>query len=188
MKVLFESQDLWNIVENGVNEPNNQTDLTTQQITELKDNKKKDKKALFVIYQAVEETIFERISTSNTSKEAWMPSTRHRGEDKVKAVRLQTLRCEFDGLKMKESEIVEDFYNRVIAMVNQMRLNGESLDDKRVVEKILRSLTRKFEYIVVAIEESKDLSNLSLEALIGTLQSHELRMKQFELPPPEQAF
>ena len=136
---------------------------------------------MFLIYQTVDENIFERISSSNTSKEAWDALYKtYRGEDKVKAVRLQTLRCEFDNLKMKESETVEDFYNRVITMVNQMRLNGESLDDKRVVEKILRSLTRKFEYIVVAAEESKDVSTLSLENLLGTLQSHESRLRQFD--------
>ncbi|KAL7587341.1 hypothetical protein Lser_V15G39417 [Lactuca serriola] len=73
-------------------------------------------------------------------------------------------------------------------LTNQIRLNGEDIDDKRIVEKILRSLTRKFEYIVVAIEESKDLKTLSLESLVGTLQSHELRMRQFDDSPMEQSF
>lgn len=76
----------------------------------------------------------------------------------------------------------------MIILLNQMRLNGESIDDRRVVEKILRSLTRKFEYVVVAIEESKDLSDFSLETLLGTLQSHELRMKQFDPRVMEHAF
>lgn len=89
---------------------------------------------------------------------------------------------------MKETESIEEFYNRVIILLNQMRLNGEVIEDRRVIEKILRSITRKFEYVVVAIEESKDLSELSLESFLGTLQSHELRMNQFESPSLEQAF
>ncbi|KAL4582178.1 hypothetical protein LXL04_006720 [Taraxacum kok-saghyz] len=181
MRVMFESQDLWNLVEEGYKELVQKVGTTPEQIRHDKENKKKDRKALFLIYQTVDENIFERISSSDTSKEAWDSLYKtYRGEDKVKAVRLQTLRCEFDGLKMKESETVEDFYNRVITTVNQMRLNGESLSDKRVVEKILRSLTRKFEYIVVAIEESKDILTLSLEILLGTLQSHELCPRQFD--------
>ncbi|XP_077239797.1 uncharacterized protein LOC143880706 [Tasmannia lanceolata] len=89
---------------------------------------------------------------------------------------------------MKDSESVEDFNNRVISLVNQLRINGEDIQDRRIVEKILRSLTRKFEYIVVKIEEFKDLVTLSLESLLGSLQSHELRMKQFDSSFLEQAF
>lgn len=178
LKVLFESQDLWGIVENGINESANQ------------ESKKMDRKALFIIYQVVDEVIFERISSSTSSKEAWdMLYRTYRGEDRVKIVRLQTLRCEFDNIKMKETESVEDFYNRVILLLNQMRLNGETIEDKRVVEKILRSLTGKFEYIVVAIEESKDLASLSLKNLLGILQSYELRMRNFDdTSSMEQAF
>ena len=58
MKVLYGSQDLWEIVENGFVEPQDQAPLTQQQNNELKENRKKDKKALFFIYQAVDEAIF----------------------------------------------------------------------------------------------------------------------------------
>ena len=103
-------------------------------------------------------------------------------------VRLQALRGEFDLLKMKESESVEEFYNRTISVANQLLINGEEISDKRIIEKILRSMTRKFEHVIVAIEESKDLNTFSLEELLGSLQSHELRIKQFDSSPFEQVF
>lgn len=93
MQVLFESQDLWGIIEDGISEPTNPTVLTGQQTNELKEMKKKDKRALFLIYQAIDENIFERISSSKTSKEAWdLLFKSYRGEEKVKVVRLQTLK------------------------------------------------------------------------------------------------
>ncbi|KAL4569130.1 hypothetical protein LXL04_024761 [Taraxacum kok-saghyz] len=154
MKVLFEAQDLWDIVIYGIDKLDNLDDMSEEEETKLKALKKKDRKALYLIYQAVDEIIFERIASSNSAQEAWsMLYKTYRGEDKVKIVKLQTLICEFDALRMKDSETIEEFY-------------------------------KKFEYIVVAIEESKDLSTLSL----GTLQSHELRIRQFDNTSFEQAF
>ncbi|KAL7608264.1 hypothetical protein Lser_V15G12142 [Lactuca serriola] len=110
MRVLFKSHDLWSLVEDGYKELVQGEGTTPQQILQDKENKKTDPKALFLIYQTVDENIFERILSSNTSKEAWGALYKtYRVEDKVKAIRLQTLRCEFNGLKMKETETVEDF-------------------------------------------------------------------------------
>lgn len=80
---------------------------------------------------------------------------------------------------MKEGEYAEEFYNRLIALVNQMRINGDIIEDRRVISKNLHSLPRNFEYVVVVIDESKDISTLSLQRLLGTLQSHEYRMLLF---------
>ncbi|GKF55885.1 retrovirus-related pol polyprotein from transposon TNT 1-94, partial [Tanacetum coccineum] len=70
---------------------------------------------------------------------------------------------------MKETEGVSDYITRVQAVVNQLKRNGETLTDSRVVEKILRSLTEKFENVVCAIEESK------IDDLAGSLEAHEQR-------------
>ena len=75
--------------------------LPAQQMNALKENKRRDKKALFLIYQAVDEYIFERSSSSEFSTEAWeMLYKLYRVEEKVKIARLQTLRrhCSQNGL------------------------------------------------------------------------------------------
>ena len=69
---------------------------------------------------------------------------------------LQTLRRDFEVIVMNNDESIDDYFKRVMTVSNQMRSNGEEMSDSKIVEKILRTLTDKFTYVVVSIEESKD--------------------------------
>ena len=61
-----------------------------------------------------------------------------------------------------------------------MRRNGENIDDVCVMKKIMRSLDSKFDHVVVAIEESKNLGDFSVEELMGSLQAHEQKIDRRE--------
>ena len=55
------------------------------------------------------------------------------------------------------------------------------------MEKILRTLTDNFESIVCAIEESKDLTTLTINMLAGSLEAHEQQKKNKKEETLEQA-
>ncbi|GJY60111.1 retrovirus-related pol polyprotein from transposon TNT 1-94 [Tanacetum coccineum] len=91
---------------------------------------------------------------------------------------LQALRSEFETIRMKPDEPVSDYFSRVMAIVNKMRIHGDKTEDVTVVEKILRSLTMKFNFVVCAIEESKDVDELSLDELQSSLMVHEQKQEK----------
>ncbi|WJX34776.1 hypothetical protein P8452_22853 [Trifolium repens] len=81
-------------------------------------------------------------------------------------------------MQMNEQETISKYLARMLALTNLMKSCGETMTDRSKIEKILRTLTEKFDHIVVAIEESKDLATMKIEELQASLEAHELRVKQ----------
>lgn len=180
MKALFSSQDIWDLVENGFQEPADATAynaLSQKERDVLRDNSKKDSKALFYIFQVVHEIIFQRFVAAMKSKKVWDTlETTYQGMEKLKTTKFQILRRDFETLCMKESEDIDSFLTHLSGPVTQIRSHGETLEERRIVEKVLRSLPGRFEAIVVAIEDTKDLSHFSMDELNASLMFHEHRL------------
>ncbi|XP_060673929.1 uncharacterized protein LOC132804054 [Ziziphus jujuba] len=73
-------------------------------------------------------------------------------------------------------------------VVNQIRILGEELGDRRVVEKVLISLPEKFEAKISFLEESRDLNQISLSELVNALQATEQRRSIRQEEALESAF
>jgi hypothetical protein len=59
---------------------------------------------------------------------------------------------------------------------------GKSISDVKLIRKILRSLPERFRIKVTTIEESKDLEEIKIEEMVGSLQTYE-----YSLPPVRKA-
>lgn len=101
---------------------------------------------------------------------------KYQGNARVQRPQLQALRKDFEVLHMKEDESVNDFFARTLTITNKMRNLGEKMSDVTVNEKILHSISSKFDYVVCSIEESKDLDHMGIDELQSSLQIHEQRI------------
>ena len=52
---------------------------------------------------------------------------------------------------MKLGESVSNYFSRVLLIANYMRNFGENMTSEKIVEKILRTLTENFNYMVCLI-------------------------------------
>ncbi|XP_060959353.1 uncharacterized protein LOC133030579 [Cannabis sativa] len=189
MRTYFRSQNLWKIVEEGITIPEDIISLSEDQKKALEDNQQKDSHALYCLQQAMADNLFPRIMSAATAKEAWDTlQEEFQGTIKVRIVRLQKLRRDFENLKMKDNETAKDYYSRIKEIVNQMGAYGEIISDKNIVQKILISCTEKYDSIVSMIEETKDLETLSPTELMGSLEAYESRRERHKESEAENAF
>lgn len=73
------------------------------------------------------------------------------------------MRRDFETMSMKDFESIDLSLTQVIRLVNQIRSHDEILEDRRIVKKILKILSIKFESIVVTIEETKIFSQFYVD-------------------------
>ena len=102
--------------------------------------------------------------------------TTYEGTKKVKDTKLQMLTTCFEELKMSEVESFDSFYRKLNEVVIRKFNLGEKIEDSKIVRKILHSLLESFRAKVTAIEESKDLDEIKIQELIGSLQTYELSL------------
>ena len=94
----------------------------------------------------------------------------------MKDTKLQMLTTQFKEFKMSEDESFNSFYSKLNEVIVSKFNLGEKTEDSKVVRKILRSLLESFRAKVTTIEESKDLDDIKVQELIGSLQTYELSL------------
>ena len=174
MRAFLQSLDekMWQVVEIGWTKP-------TKAPANWDDAKIKaanfNSKALNVLFSAVTNEEFKKISSTETAKKAWtILQTTYKGTKAVKDSKLQRLITSFEEIKMEKDESFDEFYAKLKDIVNSAFNLGETIPEPKIVRKVLRSLPKRFHAKITAIEESKDIDKIPLTKLVGNLQTYEL--------------
>ena len=77
---------------------------------------------------------------------------------------------------MSEDESFDSFYSKLNEVVIDKFNLGEKTEDSKVVRKILQSLPESFPAKVMAIEESKNIDEIKVQELVGSLQTYKLSL------------
>jgi len=132
-------------------------------------------KALNALFNGVDKNMFRLINNCTVAKDAWnILRTKHEGTSKVKMSKLQLITIKFETLKMKDDESIQDFHMSILELANASGSLGEKMIEEKLVGKILRSLPKRFDMKVTAIEEAQHIANMKVEELIRSLQTFEM--------------
>ena len=132
-------------------------------------------RALNALFSAVTNEEFKKISSTETTMEAWtILQTTYEGTKAIKDSKFQRLTTSFEEIKMEEDESFDEFYAKLKDIVNSAFNLGETIPKPKIVRKVLRSLLERFHAKITTIEESKDIDKIPLTELVGNLQTYEL--------------
>jgi hypothetical protein len=176
MEAYLNADDQWEAVENTYEVPPLIDNPTIAQMKNYKESKQRKSKAKASLFAAVSFSIFTRIMTLKTANEIWnFLKKEYEGNERVKGMQVLNLIREFEMQRMKESETIKDYYDRLLDIVNKVRLLGTDFSYSRIVQKILVTVPEKFEATISSIENSKDVSSITLAELLNALQAQEQR-------------
>ena len=91
---------------------------------------------------------------------------------------MQTLKREFETISMKRNENVDDYSNCFAQIVTNFRDLGESPDENGDVARLLKSIPKDFDYLILLLEQTSDLKTMRLEEAFRQLKVHELRLQE----------
>ncbi|GJY06576.1 zf-CCHC domain-containing protein, partial [Tanacetum coccineum] len=172
--------DLWHVITNGDFQPiqqNRETELDEiipfeKQSDDLKKKLTKNNIAKMVIYNALPRKEYERIFMCNTTKEIWKTLLiTHQGNNQVKDNKIDLLVQQYKQFVIYEDETIDSAFARFNTIITSLKALDEGYSSKNYVRKFLWALHPKWRAKVMAIEESKDLTSLSLDELIGNLKA-----------------
>lgn len=136
MKVMLKVHKVWETIDHGIKDED------------------KNNMAIALLFQAIPENLILQVGDLDTAKAIWEAiKTRHVGADRVREARLQTLAAEFEKLKMKEADTIDEFVGRLSEISSNSTALGETIDEPRLVKKFLNSLPpKRYIHIIAALE------------------------------------
>ncbi|XP_040958004.1 uncharacterized protein [Gossypium hirsutum] len=142
--VAMQAFDLWEVVNTDVEPAPLRANPTVAQIRQHADERTKRHKAMSCIQNCVSDVIFTRIMACETPKQAWDKlKEEFQGTERTRQLQLLNLIRDFENLKMKKEETVKQYADRIMVMVNSIRLIGEQFNEARIVEKVLSTLPER---------------------------------------------
>ncbi|GKE09886.1 hypothetical protein Tco_1413437 [Tanacetum coccineum] len=179
--------DLWHVITVGdfppiQNNPETKKDEVVpfhKQNDDLKKKLTKNNEAKMVIYNAFLHKEYERFFMCQTAKEIWDTLLiTHQCNNQVKANKIDLLVQQYEQFTISEEESIDSAFAKFNTIITSLKALDEGFSSKNCVSKFLRALHPKWRAKVTTIEESKNLTTLLLDELIGNLKVYKEVIKK----------
>src|SRR5436853_4543675 len=174
--LLSLSLDIWKVVNLAYTAP---TTPVAQWTNDEKKLVQTNAKAMNALFCSLNKNEFNKVTTCTSVHDIWhILGVTHDGTSKVKESKISVLVHRFELFTMNDGESITEMFFRFTDITNSLIGLGKTYIQVEMVKKILLALTSDWEKKVTAIEETNDLSTLSVESLIGNLMGYEVNLQE----------
>ena len=169
VQAIMEDQGVWEVVE-----PPAEASEQVATAAEAAKAMAKDRKAKAHLLQCLPDDLLMQVATKKTGKEVWESlKARFVGAERVREARLQTLKSEFDALRMKEDEQLDQYVGKLTGMSVKYGSLGGTLGDAALVKKLFDTVPDRYLNVIAGVEQFYDLSKMAFDDAVGRLKAYE---------------
>ncbi|GJZ84886.1 zf-CCHC domain-containing protein [Tanacetum coccineum] len=139
-------------------------------------NNPKTKKDEIVPFDKQNDDLKKKLAKNNEAKMDTLLIT-HQGNSQVKDNKIDLLVQQYEQFMIPEEESIDNAFARFNTIITSLKALDEGFSSKNHVRIFLKVLHPKWRAKATTIEESKDLTSLSLDELIGNLKVYEAIIK-----------
>ncbi|KAI3814329.1 hypothetical protein L1987_19080 [Smallanthus sonchifolius] len=141
----------------------------------------REKKAMASISMSLPKEIFHSFKQFKTSKQLWEGlQKRCEGSLDVKKSRKELLKKQFLVFKHFHNETLDELATRFYHLLSELGSAKVVYEREEINDKFLEALPSTFDVYFVLIKENEKYKTLSLEDVLGKIQSHDLNLKKKE--------
>ncbi|KAL4273142.1 hypothetical protein GQ457_13G013440 [Hibiscus cannabinus] len=183
MMIFVQSVDylLWDIIEDGPIIPMKRVGelQLPKERHEWSDRERRqvqlNAKAMHILLCALGPDEHAKVSSCDNAKEIWDKlEVIHEGTNEVKETKIGLLNLNYENFKMDPNEDIKAMFNRFSIIVNELKGYGEAISEDKLVRKLIYSLPKSWDSKKTTIIKAKNLKELKLDELIGSLLTHEM--------------
>jgi hypothetical protein len=133
MRVQLQAHHLWDVIQYSAEDDGD------------------NRAALAALLRAVPPELVHTLAVKDCAKTAWEAiKTMRLGCECVREAKAQTRRREWEHLRFKAGETIEEFTIRLTAIVNDLELLGDPVDEYKAMLKYLRVVPHKYRMLAMA--------------------------------------
>ncbi|GJW57478.1 hypothetical protein Tco_0104209 [Tanacetum coccineum] len=174
---------LWEVIENGATLPKikivegvmTKMPITTAEEKATRRLEVKARSTLMMGIPNVHQLKFNSIKDAKKLLEA--VEKRFGGNEAIKKTQKNLLKQQYENFTASSSEMLDQTFDRLQKLVSQLELLGEKISQEDINQKLLRSLSPKWNTHVVVWGNKADLDTMSMDDLYKNLKVYEPEVK-----------